>query len=82
MIFMPFKYYLIVLTLLLLSFFSNAQYPNNEIKPYEPPVFSRYNAVTLGSQVMFFIISIRFPFRIEYIQPPTQSIIKMKITIF
>ena len=51
MIFMPFKSYLIVLTLLLLSFVSNAQYPNNEIKPYEPPVFSRYNAVTLGSQL-------------------------------
>jgi len=28
-----------------------AQYPTNEIKTYTPPVFSRYNAVTLGSQL-------------------------------
>ncbi len=42
---------LVIVFLLTLSLVTKAQYPNDEIKPYTPPVFSRYNAVTLGSQL-------------------------------
>ena len=34
-----------------LAFVAKAQYPSDDIKPVIQPVFSRYNAVTLGSQL-------------------------------
>lgn len=48
---MSLKFYLIMCFLSALAFVAKAQYPSDDIKPVIQPVFSRYNAVTLGSQL-------------------------------